>query len=206
MRHIYLIRHGEPEFPDGVRCCIGRTDLCLSQEGRRQAKRLGGYFAKIPLTAVYCSTLTRAVQTAYEIIRDGVPLSQVEALQELYSGLWEGLTFDEIREKYPQQYAKRGIDPEHFTPNQGGSFEEGICRFQAAVKQIVDESTGNIVIVAHATVNRLLLCSLMQKSFNKVYSVSQPYGCISEITEENGTIKVGRVGFLPSAFACAVSN
>ena len=40
MRRIYLVRHGMPEFPGGEKCCIGRTDLPLSEEGRGQMRAL----------------------------------------------------------------------------------------------------------------------------------------------------------------------
>lgn len=200
MRHIYLIRHGRPEFPNGIECCAGRTDYTISKEGLHQAQRLGKCFLEIPLTAVYCSTLARSVQTAAAIAREGTPLLQNEALQELFCGEWEGLDFDKIRNNYPELYKKRGTDPEQFSPVGGESFAHGFVRFRAAIEQIVNESTGDIAIVAHATVNRLFLCSLLQKSFNEVYTIPQPYGCINELLLENGLLKVGRVGYMPFEF------
>lgn len=200
MRHIYLIRHGRPVFPNGIECCIGQTDLSVSKEGAHQANLLGKYYSKIPLTAVYCSTLARAKQTAKAIAHNGTPLIQNKELQELFCGEWEGLTFDEIRKNYPELYEKRGTDPEHFAPVGAESFADGLVRFRAAMGQIINESTGDIAIVAHASVNRLFLCALLQKSFNEVYTVSQPYGCINELLLENGLLKVGRVGYMPFEF------
>ena len=200
MRHIYLIRHGRPEFPNGIDCCIGHTDCPVSKEGAHQAQRLGEYFSEIPLTAVYCSTLARAEQTGEAIARNGTPVFQNEALQELFCGEWEGLTFDEIRKNYPEIYEKRGTDPEHFAPVGGESFADGLARFRASVEQIINESTGDIAIVAHASVNRLFLCSLLQKRLNEVYTIPQPYGCVNELVLENGLLKVGRVGYMPCEF------
>ncbi len=200
MRHIYLLRHGRPEFPNGIECCIGQTDYPVSKEGAHQAQSLGIYFSEIPLTAVYCSTLARAEQTAAAIAREDTPLIQNEALQELFSGEWEGLTFDEIRKNYPELYAKRATNPERFAPVGGETFADGLARFRFAIEQIANESTGNIAIVAHASVNRLLLCSLLQKSLNEVYTIAQPYGCINELVLENGVLKVERASYMPDEF------
>lgn len=200
MRHIYLIRHGRPEFPNEVPCCIGRTDFPLSQAGLLQAQKLGSYFGEIPLESVYCSPLTRAVQTAEEIARSKVPVYKVEALQELYCGVWEGLTFEKIKSRYPELYAKRGTDPLHYAPEQSERFPEGLARFRSALEQIIQKSSGNIAIVAHTSVNRLLLCSLLQKSLNELYSIRQPYGCINELILENGILQVGRIGFPPQEY------
>jgi broad specificity phosphatase PhoE len=198
-RHIYLIRHGKPEFPGGVLRCIGSTDLPLSREGERQAQRLGTFFENIPLTAVYTSTLTRAVQTAEAATRGKLPVIRSDALRELDCGLWEGLTFEEIQGKYPLLYAKRGTDPEQFAPEGGERFDEGLARFRAGVEQALRASMGDIAVVAHASVNRLLICSLLGKPFREVYSISQPYGGISEISVQTGILTVGRIGFLPVA-------
>lgn len=200
MRHIYLIRHGQPEFPNEVPRCIGRTDFPLSKAGLLQAQKLGSYFGEIPLESVYCSPLARAVQTAEEIAQTKIPVYKVEALQELYCGVWEGLTFDEIRSRYPELYAQRGTDPLQFAPERSERFPEGLARFRSAVEEIIKKSSGNIAIVAHTSVNRLLLCSLLKKSLNDLYSIRQPYGCINDLILENGALQVGRIGFPPQEY------
>ena len=197
MRHIYLIRHGQPEFPNGIQTCIGSTDLPISEEGERGARLLGKYFSEIPLTAVYCSTLTRSVQTARALCGERLEPIQVEALQELSCGQWEGLTTDEIKSRFPEQYEKRGLDPEGFSREVGESFTDGLSRFRAAMGKVISESSGDIAVVAHASVNRLFLCSLQNRNLNELYAIPQPYGCINEMFLENGVMTVGWVGFLP---------
>ncbi|MFB0919690.1 MAG: histidine phosphatase family protein [Oscillospiraceae bacterium] len=200
MRHIYLIRHGRPEFPSGKDCCIGRTNYPLSEEGFHQAKLLGGYFSEIPLSAVYCSTLLRSVQTAGEIAREGSPVIQLEGLSEIDCGLWEGLTFDEIKEKYPERYANRGIDPIKFAPEGGENLTDGLARFRAAMEHVINDSTGDVAVVAHASVNRLFLCSLMNRELGEIYCIPQPYGCINEILQESGLTSVNRTAYMPAEF------
>lgn len=200
VRHIYLVRHGEPEFPNGQRCCIGRTDLPLSQQGRIQAQRLQDYFTKTPLTAVYCSTLTRAVQTAEIIAQNRLPVNCLKDLQELDSGLWEGLTFEEIRREYPELYAKRGAHPDRFFPENGEPFADALPRFWSAVDGVIRDSFGDIAIVAHASVNRLLLCFLLKKPFSEIYTIHQPYGCINDLIIQNEILQVKRISFMPDEF------
>ena len=197
MRHIYLIRHGQPEFPNGTERCIGRTDLPISEEGERRARLLCKYFSEKPLTAVYCSTLLRSVQTAKLLAGEGLAPMQIEDLQELSCGEWEGLTLDEIKIRYPEQYERRGLDPEGFSREVGESFNDGLSRFRAAMEKVINESSGDIAVVAHASVNRLYLCYAQNKNLNELYSIPQPYGGINEILQENDRLYVGRVGFLP---------
>ena len=70
---IYLIRHAHPDYPGGVKMCLGRkNDLPLSPRGFEQAQALSRYFRDIPLEAVYASPLLRAQQTALDAMRASV--------------------------------------------------------------------------------------------------------------------------------------
>jgi probable phosphoglycerate mutase len=102
------------------------------------------------------------------------------------------------KEQFPVLYAMRGIDPVRFIPEDGECFADGLARFSASVEKIMDESSGDIAIVAHASVNRLFLCSLLQKRLRELYTIPQPYGCINEIIRDHGPPRVRRVGFLPA--------
>ena len=87
MKRVYLIRHGLPDFPQGQRMCLGRTDLPLSATGLAQARDMAASLP--PVSAVFSSPLQRALQTARAI---GSPIV-VEDLQELFAGDWDGLLF-----------------------------------------------------------------------------------------------------------------
>ena len=69
----------------------------LSDEGRRQARRLGERLADDPIAAVYCSPLSRTVETAEIVARPhGHTLIRRDGLREISHGRWEGLTRDEV--------------------------------------------------------------------------------------------------------------
>ena len=203
---IYLVRHGECEFiKENESYCIGRTDLPLSERGRQQAADLAAYFADKNISKVYHSYLLRAKQTA-EILSNGkYPLIQAGGLEEIDMGEWDGLSFREIRNKYPRLYEKRGKRIIHVVPPGGESFKKGLSRFSAALERIPDKeealrnevSSANIVIVSHAGVNRIFLCEALGLNYNKVLSVIQPNGCINTIIVQNGSFSVESYGKMP---------
>ena len=114
LRRIYLCRHGLPAFPQGEKCCIGGgSDPALSPAGRMQACILGlELHGRGPLR-VFHSGMRRAAQTAAYLSEQARPLP---AFRELDMGQWEGLTFDAIRRRFPEAYARRGEDPARFPP------------------------------------------------------------------------------------------
>ncbi len=143
MNKVYLIRHALPDFPGGKRMCIGTTDLPLGEQGLLQAAEMA---KKLPvMTAVFSSPLTRAVQTAEAI---GLPVTILPDLREMYAGEWDGLTFEEIRQKYPELYAARGADRTIPLPGAEGH-EEGLHRFISAMNQAAALAPGDFAVVAH---------------------------------------------------------
>ncbi len=150
MKRVYLIRHGLPDFPQGQRMCLGRTDLPLGVTGLEQARAMAASLP--PVSAVFSSPLQRALQTAQAI---GNPII-VEGLQELSAGDWDGLLFSEIQQRYPALYAARGITPGLPLPN-GESDESGLLRFCQAMEQAAGMASGDFAVVSHGGVIRLFL-------------------------------------------------
>ena len=143
MKTVYLIRHGLPDFPDGKGMCIGTTDIPMGEAGLAQAAQMA---EKLPeVTAVFSSPLTRAVQTAQAI---GLPVTILPDLREMHAGEWDGLTFDEIRQRYPELYAARAADLTIPLPG-AEDHQEGISRFTSAMEQAAALSPGDFAVVAH---------------------------------------------------------
>jgi len=143
MKKVYLIRHGLPDFPGGKGMCIGTTDIPMGEKGLAQATEM----AKIlpPVTAVFSSPLTRAVQTAQAI---GMSVTILDDLREMYAGEWDGLTFEEIRQRYPELYAARFHDLTIPLPG-AEDHTEGLARFSAAMETAAQASPGDFAVVAH---------------------------------------------------------
>ena len=181
MRKTYLIRHGRPDFPGGVRVCLGRSELPLGPVGRMQAFllacELGGRVGE-----VYSSPLSRAVQTAGAF---SLPVTVIDGLAEQYAGEWDGLTFTEIRTRYPELSARRAA--ERYLPLPGSEPDgEALSRFTRAMDGILS-CGAPAAVVAHASVIRLYLDSL------GAGMVKIPYGSYVEL---DGGRPV-RIGVLP---------
>ena len=143
MKKVYLIRHGLPDFPDGKKMCIGTTDIPMGETGLAQAAQMARMLP--PVTAVFSSPLTRAVQTAQAI---GMPVAVLDGLREMYAGEWDGLTFDEIRQRYPELYAARARNLT-IPPPGAEDPAEGLARFSAAMEAAAQAAPGDFAAVAH---------------------------------------------------------
>ena len=154
MKKVYLIRHGLPDFPGGKGMCIGTTDIPMGEAGLAQAARMAENLPAV--TAVFSSPLTRAVQTAEAI---GMPVTVLTGLREMYAGEWDGLTFDEIRQRYPELYAARATDLTIPLPG-AEDHEECLHQFISAINQAATLASGDFAVVAHGGILAQFLLSV----------------------------------------------
>lgn len=190
MRKIYLIRHGLPEFPGGKRICIGHTDLPVSPAGRMQAILAAKHLENSAISAVYCSRLKRAAQTA-EAFGEA---QKTDGLEEMNCGAWDGLSFDEIKIRWPKLYEARGDNPS-LQPPGAEQPKEALQRFKSALHKILEDSTGNIAIVSHASVMHTFLSEL---SANELPPGRQllPYGSVTELNLKHDVFTIESIGKL----------
>ena len=204
MRRIYLVRHGKPDFPDDGRWCLGRTDTALGTLGKLQAVMLGKEAEGWNIEKIFCSPLSRARQTAEPVLVSlrgaaGFGITVLEDLTELDAGIWDGHSFEEIRARWPELYEKR-VDPTVLIPGQE-PYEDAQKRFLRGLYAAVDNSTGNIAIVAHTTVFCLALCALTGRPWHELRSFSLPYGSYTVLEQEEPgaplTVRPEDIGLLP---------
>lgn len=143
MKNVYLIRHGLPDFPGGKGMCIGTTDIPMGEKGFAQAEEMAKKLP--PVTAVFSSPLTRAVQTAQAI---GMSVTVLPDLREMDAGEWDGLTFEEIRQRYPELYAARFQDLTIPLPG-AEDHTKALARFRGAMETAAKQSPGDFAVVAH---------------------------------------------------------
>ncbi len=159
---VYFVRHGATQLTAENRFS-GAVGVDLSDEGRAQVARLASRLAGDDVSALYCSTMSRAVETA-EILARPRSLTPVqdEALKEISHGRWEGLTRQEVEDRFPEEYAAWESDPFTFAPVGGESGISVLARALPAVRRIVsahrDQTT---IVVSHKATLRLLLSSLL---------------------------------------------
>jgi probable phosphoglycerate mutase len=147
-----LLRHGETAH-SGSRRFSGIGDLPLTERGEAQARRVAARLRDEPrLDAIVSSPLPRAVATATVISEAvGVAVTKNDDLKETDFGEWEGLTFDEAREKWSTDLARWLVDPE-FAPPGGESIaatSRRVVRARDAVLAAYPE--GRLLVVSHVT-------------------------------------------------------
>lgn len=159
---LFLARHGATQLTAENRFS-GAVGVDLSEEGRRQARRLAERLADDALTAVYCSPLSRTVETAELLARPhGLTPLRRDGLREISHGRWEGLTRDEVEERFGDEYASWEADPFTFAPEGGESGLAVLARALPVIREIVLAHEGkNVLVVSHKATLRLLLSSLL---------------------------------------------
>lgn len=187
---IYLLRHGAIDT-SSPRRFLGQSDPPLNQRGIDQACRLRAALAPITFVRVVASPLTRAMQTA--MLATGCSPSDIEpvpALREINLGAWEGLTVAEVQQRFPGAYEERGRDLARYRPAEGESFADLADRALPALLEIGRSASGPILIVAHAGVNRVLLCHLLQRPLAQLLDIPQEYACINILARIGDTLQV----------------
>lgn len=160
---LVLTRHAETVWHADNRYAGARSDIDLTAAGRAQADRLARWAAGRGLAAVVCSPVRRAVETARPSARAaGCRLDTVAELREVDFGAAEGRTLAEVSATDPGVARRFAADPvgNPFPgaepPEQAAHRAVGALRAAAA-----RHPGGEVLVVAHNTLLRLALCSLL---------------------------------------------
>ncbi|MGV9230950.1 bifunctional RNase H/acid phosphatase [Streptomyces nigra] len=150
-----LLRHGEtPLTPQKRFSGSGGSDPALSAAGREQAERVGAALARRgTVQAIVSSPLARTRETAGIVAaRLGLDVTVEEGLRETDFGAWEGLTFGEVRERYPDDLTAWLADPEARPTGGGESFAATAERVAAARDKLIAAYAGRtVLLVTHVT-------------------------------------------------------
>ena len=150
-----LLRHGEtPLTPQKRFSGSGGTNPSLSDVGREQAERAGAALARRgTIEAIVASPLARTRETAGIVARHlGLEVSVEDEIRETDFGAWEGLTFAEVRERYPDDLNRWLADPTVEPPGGGESFAATATRIAAVTGKLVAAYAGRtVLLVSHVT-------------------------------------------------------
>jgi probable phosphoglycerate mutase len=178
---VYLLRHGDCR-QDDIKRYVGQADLPLNAEGHIQAAGWRSKLSGIPLHRIFSSDLSRSYETACIIAEGRIePVQPLSKLREINLGGWDGLTFDEVRRFYPSEYGKRGADLVSYRTPGGECFTDVAARVIPLFEQIVSGATGNVLIVGHAGVNRVILCHILGMPLTNLFRIRQDYGCLNVV-------------------------
>ncbi|ROZ77702.1 histidine phosphatase family protein [Ramlibacter sp. WS9] len=180
---IIAVRHGETAWNVDARI-QGQLDIGLNDTGRWQARRVGEALASEPITAVYSSDLGRAHETAQAVAEvAGIPVVADEGLRERSFGIFEGKTFDEIHETWPDHaHNWRKRIPEWQPPEGGESLLELRERVTRTMHELAARHPGEqIVVVAHGGVLDTLYRVATGQEVNSPRTWELPNGAINRL-------------------------
>jgi len=156
-----LLRHGQTLMSVQKRYA-GRSDVPLTDHGIQQAAAAAKRLAPAGIGVIVTSPMLRAVQTAQEVAATtGAPVVTDDGFRETDFGAWEGLTFAEVRERWPAEMSAWLADPAVAPPG-GESFDQVRPRVLAALLIaepdfiVMDEPTNNLDADGRAAVAGLL--------------------------------------------------
>jgi alpha-ribazole phosphatase len=184
---LYMVRHGATELNE-KQVYQGWTDVDLSAAGQAQCEAARQKLHGVGFDAVVSSPLRRAVKSAQLIsgvARDRIVTS--EAFKEIGFGVWEGLSYQEVKRLYPREWRSWCADWRNYTPPRGesfGGFYQRVRRGWEELALVDREQT--ILFVGHAGPLRVIAGILLNMRSEDYWRLSFECGCYSLFESDHG--------------------
>jgi probable phosphoglycerate mutase len=191
-RHGYSVANNEKRFS-------GQMDVELTNDGVIQAEETAKYVVEnYKIDKIYSSDLKRAKKTA-ELVASAtnLPIIYDKDIREIDVGKWQGLTFDEVREKYPNTFELYKNDVGFGHPNGGESYAEFTERAVRVIKKLALENDGKTVFVStHGGFIRVLRCALNNLPLSEMKNIAHVANSSITILEyDNGNWEFTLIGY-----------
>lgn len=188
-REIWLVRHGQTEWSlSGAH--TGRTDIPLTDEGRRLAAGLGNLLGGRRFGVVLSSPRSRALETC-RLAGYGDTVQLDDNLQEWDYGDYEGLTTAAIRQQNPAWSLWRDGVPH------GESIEQVAVRAEAVLARVMS-AEGNAVLFAHGHLLRILTACWLELPPSDARLFALGTASVSTLGYERETAVISRWNLSPS--------
>ncbi|MBQ3401763.1 MAG: histidine phosphatase family protein [Synergistaceae bacterium] len=204
-RRIILARHGQTEWNKEFKF-QGRTNVQLTEEGKRQAHSLASRLSSWPPEVIYTSPLDRAKYTASAIAsRFNLEPVILPELEEINFGTWEGQSLIALENEHHEEYSRWRSDP-FFNPPEGAEdWEHLSTRLSRAVKVMLDGPQRRIIAVSHGGIMRALYAVFLGLNPHKTWNIDVANCSMSGIeihkgrpwlsfTNDNMHIRAGEYG------------
>lgn len=180
MLSLYLLRHGETEFSRRDRFC-GDIDAPLTDAGALMAEQFADAYDDLHWRGIVTSTRSRTIATATPLAeRTGLPIRPDGRLDEMFFGDWQGLTKKEAAVRDPARYGRWRKDPMVGAPSGESPFAVSVRALAAIDDLRARYEAGNVLVVSHKTVLRLLFCRLLGIDASRYREcVNWPTGAVS---------------------------
>lgn len=161
---IWFVRHGQTQL-NKERRYQSWSDSPMTDYGQQQAAAVALRLRRIPFDVILVSPVKRTRTTATMITdtRSSAPEPQeAPAWAELHHGRWEGLTYREVVERFPEESHQRFAHGAHGKAMGGESLAEVAARVLPAWETFTHiYPGGRVLVVTHATPIQLVLCAVV---------------------------------------------
>lgn len=185
---IYLARHGQTAW-NHQRRYQGSQDIPLDDDGVFQAQCLAERLKLIEWSGAVSSDLIRAEKTAKIVLGDQcqLPLHIYPELREMNFGIWEGITFTEANEKWPDKVRSFFADPTQPIIPEG----ENALQFQDRVMEGLDrilemaKDGENWFVATHGGAIRVILCKILGLPLKEMWNMEQGNTALNILSVQN---------------------
>ena len=187
-KRFLIVRHGETSYVFERRY-QGQMDIPLNARGRAQAQALARYLAQESIQYIFSSDLSRARATAEPVAqRKELPIQVLKTFRERSFGYWEGMTLEEISNRYPEEVVKWRKRPLSFAPGGGEYFFQVRDRAKRAWKQVcATMSPGETaLVVTHGGLIRALFSYLFGLKNEFVFRLKPANAALSIVIVSQG--------------------
>ena len=159
---LYLLRHGETRY-NRENLGLGRADIELTEVGKNQSELAADSLQEVVFDMIYSSPLSRAAYLANLVAREGNrTVQRFDALMEMDVGKTEGMKLSDVRDMFPI-FIKEWAGPNkiHAAMPGGESLTDIEVRVESVLDDLKSYKEGNIAIIAHNFVLRILICKIL---------------------------------------------
>ena len=176
-----LLRHGQTPLSVQKRYA-GRSDVALTETGVGQAAAAAKRLASAGIGVIVTSPLLRAARTAQEVAEvTGAPVVTDEGFRETDFGAWEGLTFVEVRQRWPAEMTAWLADPAVAPPGGESLAEVGARVTEALHRVLAGRERQTILIVSHVTPIKTLVAAALLAPPAALYRMHLDVAALCEI-------------------------
>jgi len=163
---LYIVRHGETEW-NVIKRLQGQLNTPLTEKGMEKLRETGKKLENVLFDEVYTSELGRTVASAEIILNENrgyrnkkLELKKLAELNEVYFGVWQGLTYEEVFLKYPEEANNYFYNVKNYKAEnvEAENLKDALERFLKGINKILDShESGNILVVTHGTVLEMFM-------------------------------------------------
>lgn len=163
---LYIVRHGETEW-NVIKRFQGQLNTPLTEKGMEKLRETGKKLENVLFDEVYTSELGRTVASAEIILNENrgyknkkLELKKLAELNEVYFGVWQGLTYEEVFLKYPEEANNYFYNVKNYKAEnvEAENLKDALERFLKGINKILDShESGNILVVTHGTVLEMFM-------------------------------------------------